>query len=171
MIPPFHSHASDDNHHRVKIQCTNSNRNSTTPVEYKLEFTNTKSSLILNTTMLSYLTNSSLGTMALQFSGELSQNQSSNTIELDVTNSSMPQFNFVNGGDIFFASVSGTWSAAATPIQTSKTTGSSRTTITSSIIPGMTTSSAKENGVARTGLDGIPDTSVVVIVVMYLLAV
>lgn len=121
--------------------------------------------------MLSYLTNSSLGTMALQFSGELSQNQSSNTIELDVTNSSMPQFNFVNGGDIFFASVSGTWSAAATPIQTSKTTGSSRTTITSSIIPGMTTSSAKENGVARTGLDGIPDTSVVVIVVMCLLAV
>ena len=96
--------------------------------------------------MLNYQTNNTLGTLDLVFSGSRAANQTRNNVKLDTSKISTPQFKFLNGSDIFFASVRGTWTAAATPIQTALT--SNAVTRTSSVAIA-TTTSGKENRAVR----------------------
>ena len=74
---------------------------------YTLSFSNTTASMSLLTTMKG-------STLNLAFSGQRSPN---NSIELDTSDPSKPQFRYDNGSNFYFHNNSGFWQVAATEFQ------------------------------------------------------
>ena len=99
--------------------------NKTSPPDYNLLFSNTSATLTLTTKMFSQSLNRVVSSMTLSFEGTRNDTHretngtafhDANPIQLNAENATMPEFRFVNGGNIYFGTGKGGWTAAATPL-------------------------------------------------------
>ncbi len=156
--------------------------NKTTPLDYDLSFSNGSAALTMTTKMRSLSLGRVISTMTLSFEGTRNDTAEKagggsfhdlNPIQLESKgNASVPEFRFLNGSQIYFATGRQGWTAAATPLpQTTASSSGSRSGRTSSNTVATTTSSSRNaaptRGLGRNG--GVVVTAVVVRVVVEVL--